>query len=153
MWYRHNKKKEYAFLCFPHFWNLSWSHSWYLLLPSSTIHPLSIFLNTSTICVYLPNQLTQTFFLENSEPLPVLIIFSYHPLLVTFTTYDQSIKRHSRDFPQIQIYSFVLLSWLIMLKCLRNLRWSGGRLKFQVTVTIILSPCRSIPPLRVSLLT
>ena len=51
---------------------------------------------------YFTPSIDLNFLLENSEPLLVLRIFSYYHSL-TFTTRDQSPKRHLTDFRQIQI--------------------------------------------------
>ena len=117
---------------------------YYFLLPLSVLCP---FFSTPLLFVVIsPHQLAYSFFqkililrISDSENI------QFHHRSLTFTTCDQSIKKQPRDFPQIQIYSFVLLSGSIILKGLKNLKWSGDRLKFQVTVTIILSPCRNIP--------
>lgn len=63
----------------------------------------------------------------------ILLIFSYCYLPLTFTTCNQSIKRHPWDIAQIQIYSFVLLLRSATLKRLKSLKWLVGRLKFRGT--------------------
>ena len=116
-----------------------------LVVITSFFHyPFSVhFSQHSTICGYFIPSVDLNFLLENSELLLALIIFSYQNPSLTFTTCDQSIKRYPSNLLIIHIYSFVL-SGSITLKGLRSQKWSGGRLKFQVTVIIILSPCRSI---------